>query len=230
MLLSVDVKEIFNQKIKLDNTSNYDSIQDKNKQVCNNLIKNANSIYENIINNIIDEQIDKQIPYINSIESNEYNENEAVLCRILLRRKTIDDFNRYIISEFGENRFAYKGLMDVINKFTENYFQKQQQATTINIIFKGRKPKLFVLKRLTKIAEELDIETSVMFTQRRLKEIINIILEDPDPRTAKDYLRCLTDFSKYNAGTSIVYEAIHNMRGFSIAVSKLLEEKRDEND
>ena len=221
--LFVDAKDIFNQKIKLDNTNSFDSIKEKNDQVCDNIINNSWVLYNNIINNKINEEIDNRFHSIENIECNEYNENELVTHKMKTSRKTLVNFREYVISKCGNNIVNLE-LNNVMDKTVQKYFEKQQQGTTKNIVFNGRAPKTFVLKRLKRIGIELDSQEGVIFSDRRLNEIIMIILENPDKRTREAYHQCLKDFAKQNGRAIAGFDEMrYNLQGFSDAVKKIME-------
>jgi len=194
LLLFVDVKDILNQKVKLDNTNSWDSIELKNKQVGNNIINNSWVLYNKIFNLKIYEEIEKRIPSINDIECNEYNENELVNVRTRIKRKTSRDFNATVISKYNDDIFINNELDNVLTNYSKKYFEKQQQSTTMFLEFKGRNPNKFVLNRLEKIGSELDASDGVIFSRTRLKELIKDLL-NPDKRTFNDYFQCLTNSS-----------------------------------
>jgi len=146
LLLFVDVKDILNQKIKLDNTNSYDSIDTKREQVCNNIINNSRVLYSNIINNKLEEEFENRFHSIEYIECNVNNENERITFKAITTRKTITDYSRYVISKCGDLVYANLELGDILSNITKDYFEKQQ-TTTKTINFNGRKPKTFVLKR-----------------------------------------------------------------------------------
>lgn len=226
LLLSVDVKDMVNQKTILNNTNSYDSIKTKKNQVFNNIINNAWVLYNNIINNKIEEEIDNRFYSFYDIEYNDHNENEQVMVKVISNRKTLTDFSKYVKSKYGNSIYANIEFEKILNSITKNYFENQQQTTTKTIRFNGRKPKTFVLKRLEQIAITLDSHDSVIFTNNELKQIIFDILDNPDERTAKAYYECMIDYAKQQDGViSGMYEVKFNMRGFSDTVRNTINEK-----
>jgi len=66
-----------------------------------------------------------------------------------------------------------------------------------------------------KVAEELDFNDSVIFTEKELNQIIKYSLDNPDERTSKAYFDCLEKFAKENGGVIVgMWEIKYNMRGF----------------
>lgn len=220
LLLFVDVKDILNQKIKLDNTNSYDSIDTKKKQVCNNIINNSRVLYSNIINNKIEEEIDNRVPSLEDIECNVNNENERITFKAITTRKTITDYSKYVISKCGELRYANLELGDILDNITRDYFEKQQ-TTTKTINFNGRKPRTYVLKRLEMMALMIDSNKSVIFTANELNRIILDVLGNPDQRTITTYYECLVDYAKQNGGIGGMFVIRFNMRGFLETVRSL---------
>lgn len=227
--LDLELTKAFNQNIKLDNTNSWESIKTKQDQVYNNIINNAIRIEDDALDEFIEKQLEQRIPFIWNVDSNSNNENEPIVCRIICRRKEFADFSRYVHSKYGESFYANKELADIISQIASDYFAKQQSATMIKIVFKGREQiPPFVLKRLSKIANEIDNHNSVMFSDFELNQIIKNVLDNPDKRTARDYLACLIDYAKQNGGNRMtMFEAFYNMRGFRVAVSKLLQAECD---
>jgi len=227
LLLFVDVKDIVNQKIKLEDTNSYDSIQLKNKQVGDNIIKNSWVLYNNIINDKIDNEIDNRFSSIEDIECNENNEKELVTFKIISDRKTITNFSKYVIKKCGDIVYVNKELGNVLNDVSKDYFKKQQQTTTKTINFNGRRPKTFVLKRLELMGEIMDGYESVVFTKNELNEIILDILDKPDIRTSNAYYKCFIDYSKQIGGVKGgMFEVRFNMRGFSEIVRNIKDKKK----
>ena len=226
LLLFVDVKDILNQKIKLDNTNSFDSIDTKREQVGNNIINNSRVLYNNIINNKIEEEFENRFHPIENIECNVSNENELVMHKVMLNRKTITDFSKYVIAKCDNIIDVNKELGEILNNVTRSYFEKQQQATTKTINFNGRKPRTFVLKRLEIIAVMIDSYDSVIFTKNELNQIISDGLDNPDERTSKEYYKCMIEYAKQQGGVIMgMYEMRFNMRGFSDTVKGIMNEK-----
>lgn len=222
LLLSVDVKDMLSQKIILNNTNSYESIETKKNQVFNNIINNAWVLYNNIINNKIDEEIDNRFHPIEDIECNIHNENENIMFKTILDRKTITDFSKYVSTKCGDVTYADTELSEILNNITRDYFEKQQQTTTKTINFKGHKPRTYVLKRLECIGMMIDSYDSVVFKKHELNQIISDILNIPDERTSKAYYDCIIDYAKQNNGVIAgMYEMRYNMRGFSDTVKRL---------
>ncbi len=227
LLLFVDVKDILNQKIKLENTKSYDSIETKRKQIGDNIINNAWVLYNNIINNKIDDEIDNRFHSIEDIECNIDNENEIIIFKTISDRKTITDFLKYVNTKRGNVIDANLELKEILNNITRDYFEKQQQTTTKTINFKGRKPGTYVLKRLELVGTELDSSNSVIFTKNELNQIIVNALNKPDERTSKEYYKCMIDYAKQNNGVMAgMYEMRFNMRGFSDTIKRIINEKK----
>ena len=228
LLLFVDVKDILNQKIKLENTKSYDSIETKRKQVGDNIINNAWVLYNNIINNKIDDEIDNRFHPIEDIECNIDNENEIIIFKTISDRKTITDFLKYVNIKRGNVIYANLELKEILNNITRDYFEKQQQTTTKTINFKGHKPKTYVLKRLELVGTELNSYDSVIFTKNELNQIIVNVLDKPDERTSKTYYDCMIDYAKQNDGVIVgMHEIKFNMRGFSDTVKRIMNEKSE---
>lgn len=224
LLLIVDIKDMMGHKTILKNTQNYDSIQTKREQVYNNLISNSLSLYNKLSNHKINEEIDKRIQLIEQIECNAYNENELVSVRLELKRKTIDDINKYLINQYNDTSLTNIELDRILSDFTRDYFAKQQ-STTMFLKYKGKDPNSFVLKRLEKIGRELDQQNGVLIRRSKMEKIINDLF-NPDYRTLNNYLQCLTDFGSQNGKpvSETFSEISFNMRGFSNTVAEYIKE------
>ena len=222
LLLLVDVKDILHYKVKLDNTKSYDSIKEKNKQVANNIINNSRVLYNNIINNKINEEIDNRIHSIEYIKCNEYNEKEKVKYQSISNRKTISNYLKYVIEKCGDISYASTELNNILDNTAKEYFEKQQQATTRTLNYKGHAPRTIVLKKLERIGMFMDSYESVVFTNNDLNEIISDVLDRPDERTSKAYYECLLDYSRQIGGLKGgMFEVRFNMRGFSDTVKSI---------
>jgi hypothetical protein len=223
LLLIVDDLDYSKHESKLSNTNSNDSNEIKNKQIVDNLINNSRVLYNSLINNKEYNTFENDFYYIHEIEYNAYNENEYVTCKLFMKRKTINDFNNYIISKNGDKRLASLELDNVIDEIVKDYLEKQQQTTTMILEFNGRIPNKFILKRLKKIAIEVEDEGSVIFSDKRIKQIIKMTL-NPVDRTLQNYIDSLVNFSKQNGKPIMGFDfKKYNLRGFSDTVDRLLE-------
>ncbi len=211
-------------ELKLSNTNSNDSNEIKNNQIGDNLIDNSRVLYNSLINNKEYNTFENKFHYIHEIEYNAYNENEYVMCKLFIKRKTINDFNNYIISKNGDKTLASLEFHNVIEDIVKDYLEKQQQTTTMILEFNGRIPNKLVLKRLKKIAIEVEDKESVVFSDDEIKEMIKIAL-NPVDRTLQSYIDCIVNFSMQN-GKPILgfWTKKYNLRGFSDTVDRILEE------
>jgi hypothetical protein len=227
LLLFVDVNDFKDMKVKLDKTYSSDSLQHKRKQVADNLINNSKVLYNKIMTSNISKEIEKRFENIEDIECNESNENENTIIKVIVNRKSIVNYKKYIISKCENILDINTELSNTLNEVSENYFEKQQQATTKTIKFNNKIPRTFVLKRLEKIGTMLSSYDSVIFTNNELKQIINEGLDSPDERTVTPYYECLVNYAKeygrIQGGLSVVkfnmsgfLDAVKNMRGSKI--------------
>jgi hypothetical protein len=226
LLLFVDVNDFKDMKVKLDQTHSYDSKESKRKQVKNNLINNSRVLYNRIMNYNINKEIENRFQSIDNVECNEYNENEEVIIKIIVNRKALSNYKKYVISKCDNIVDINTELSNTLNETSKNYFEKQQQATTKTIRFNNKIPRTFVLKRLERIGIMLSSYDSVIFTNNELKQIINDVLDNPDDRTIAPYYECLIDYAKENNGVQGgLFEIKFNMRGFLEVVKFTKEQK-----
>jgi hypothetical protein len=222
LLLFVDVNDFKDMKVKLDKTYKSDSLQHKRKQVVNNLIENSRVLYNRIMNSNINEVIENRFENIQDVECNEHNENENVVMKVIVNRKSINNYKKYIVSKCEDVLDINTELSNTLNEVSNDYFEKQQQTTTKTVKYNNKTPRTFVLKRLESIGMMLASSDSVIFTNNELKQIINDVLDNPDERTVKSYYECLTNFAKENGGIQGgLYKVKFNMRGFLDSVKSI---------
>lgn len=224
--LDNELTKIAKNKIKLDKTSSWESSDTKRDQVSKNIINNAITMHDIMLHNVMFKQFELTYPFIRNIESNENNENEFVTCRIVGKRKTLSDFNKYVESKCGGLDKVDHEIDRLMDNSITAHFQLQQQPATTTIVFNGRTElKPLVVKRLAKIGDEINKRDSPMLKLNELEQIIRVALNNPDVRTAKNYLECLKEYAKRTNGVYAVYEYAYNLKGFKDAISKLLEKQ-----
>lgn len=224
-MLDNELGRISKRKTRLDNTSKFDPHTTKLDQVCNNLVNNAVTINDGILDDIACKKSEITIPYLKDINSDENNENDFIECRIFDKRKTFTDFNEYVKSKYGYVNQGIQELSRLMMDAVAAQPQLQQQATT-TITFNGKtKLATLVVKRFAKISKEIEKHQSHMFRSDELKKIISDALDKPDERTIRAYLESLKNYAKRNQGMYASYEYLYNMHGFKDTVSRLREQR-----
>lgn len=222
-MLDNKLERISKHKTKLDNTKEFDPYTTKLDQVYSNLVSNATTINNRVLDSVVAEKLDIDSPPLININSNENDEENIIPCRVFGKKKIFAEFNEYVKSKYGDVRLGYQELSRLMMDAIDSHSQKQQTTT---ITFKGKtKLRTFVLKQFARISKEIDNNSSHMFKSDELKKIIYDALDKPDTRTIKAYLESLKNYAKRNKGMCASYEYLYNMHGFKDTVSRLLEER-----
>jgi len=225
-MLYVAVKDILHEKINLEKTNSWDSIETKKEKVRTNLIDNSWVLYNKIFNNTINEEIEKRIPKMKDIECNGYNENEIINVNVELKRKTISAIVLCTNFKYENKDFVDKELENILWNYALNNLEKQHHATTSCIMYDGRVPDMRVLRKLKHVGDMIDCEDKVIFKELELKKLIRIAVDNPVDRTEIKYLKCLKDYARKSGnGIGGLYEIKCNMRGFSEIISELIKER-----
>ena len=123
--------------------------------------------------------------------------------------------------KFGENGCSLNGFFE--RKLMEwiKEFKLEQQVVTL--CFRGAFPRLDVLKKLWTIANELESWPEFpLFKRNHLEAIIRKIIGAKDPRTFKDYFKCMVDFIEKRNGGRIGFYGDYNVSDFKRTVEEAL--------
>jgi len=215
---------------KLQNTDEFDSKETKNNQVSINLVDNSIVDYHNQLNDIIIEEMDKEIPFIDLIKNNNYNNNKRTACRIHIKLSTIDRLQKWYERKYNDYRGVSKEVELILDEYLDKVEAQSENETATSssscIVYNGRTPRIDVLKKLLEIADELKNNSSQTFSKLKLLRIARKQDGIGDSRTVKKYHECLFMYSIKRNLANVPFDQF-NMTGFRSGVLYLINEQEN---
>ena len=153
----------------------------------------------------------------------ELKDEDMIIACFAIPYKDMNEFSHNVMHKHGSQGFQSHEIMSLIKNSNEK-FHLQQHSTTL--LYDGRQPRRNVLAKLLEIAKVIEYDYGGFVSgQNLLRKIVYTILEKPDERTLKKYIKTLVDYARAYSGTDYLEQHYYyNFRGLLSLVQRELKQ------
>lgn len=151
----------------------------------------------------------------------ETDDQQEIEVTLKIRYYLLRNLKNNLKKKFGDNHPSINGY--VCDKIEKSNEELQAQQHTTSLLFEGKEPRKDVLVKLLGIAEELEsYHNFPNFKRQYLEHYIKTKLSNPDPRTLKKYVDCITGYVEKSTGKQIFFNQDYDLFNFKDIVYKKL--------